>query len=261
MRQTIGIIGCGWLGRALALRLVASGVRVVGTTGSRDGAAHLSTLGVEGLVLRFGTGVEGDVSKLRDAEAIVVALPPGREVDPVAQAGVVERVISGTRATHVVQISTTSVYSSAGGSVVESDAMPDHPLRRVEDSWQAAGRVVTILRCAGLYGPGRLILPQVLRAGIVVDERAPVNLVEQSDVVSAILQVLEEPLTDTFNICADGHPTKGEFYRELARRAGMDVPRFGTKSEPWKVVDNAKFKERGRFRYEYPDPLTFPVWG
>lgn len=261
MRRSIGIIGCGWLGRALASRLVASGVRVVGTTGSHESAAQLSALGVEDLVLRFGDGAQGDVSKLRDAEAIVVALPPRREVDPVAQARAVERVISGTRAEHVVQISTTSVYPSAGGSVVETDAMPDHPLRRVEDSWQAEGRVVTILRCAGLYGPERLILPYVLRAGVVVDESAPVNLVEQFDVVRAVLRVLEEPLAETFNICADGHPTKGEFYRELAKRARMDVPRFGTKGEPWKVVDNTKFRERAGFRYEYPDPLKFPVWG
>ncbi|MGK2856009.1 MAG: NAD(P)-binding domain-containing protein [Thermoanaerobaculia bacterium] len=261
MAASIGIVGCGWLGRALAIRLVASGVRVVGTTGSRESAAHLETLGVEGLVVRFSAEARGDVSKLRDVAAIVVAVPPAREIDPVAQAGAIARVVAETGAAHVVDISTTSVYPSEGRTVVEEDAMPEHPLRRVEEAIQGSGRAVTILRCAGLFGPGRLILPYVLRAGVVIAESAPMNLVEQSDVVGAVLRVLEEPVADTFNICADEHPTKAEFYREIARRTGMDVPRFEAGAEPWKIVDNQKFKKRFGFRYEHPDPLAFPLRG
>lgn len=261
MSRSVGIVGCGWLGSALATRLVASGVHVVGTTGSAGSAGQLAALGVESLVVRFGSEAEGDVSRLHDVDAIVVAIPPSRELDPVAQARAIARAIAATRAAHLVQISTTSVYPNAGGRVAEDDAIADHPLRRVEESWQEDGRLVTTLRCAGLYGPGRLILPYVLRAGVVVDENAPVNLVEQSDAVSAILRALESPAGGTFNICSDEHPTKGEFYREIARRTGMNVPRFEAKGEPWKIVDNRKFRERFAFRYAHPDPLKFPVWG
>ena len=86
MLRPVGIIGCGWLGSALASRLVASGVRVVGTTGSRGGAGRLLSIGVEALVLRFSPDAEGDVAGLGDVEAIVVAIPPARELDPLAQA-------------------------------------------------------------------------------------------------------------------------------------------------------------------------------
>lgn len=259
MLRSVGIVGCGWLGRALASRLVVSGVRVVGTTGSPETAARLAALGVESVVVRFVPEAEGDISRLHDVDAIVVAIPPSRGLDPLAQARAVARAVVATRAAHLVQISTTSVYPNTGGRVAEDDAIPDHPLRRVEDSWQQDGCLVTILRCAGLFGPGRLILPYVLQAGVVVDEAAPMNLVEQSDVVGALLRVLEDPAGDTFNICADEHPTKGEFYRELARRAQLGVPRFDQKDEPWKVVDNRKFKDRFAFQYEHPDPLKFPV--
>lgn len=259
MSRSVAIIGCGWLGSALASRLVASGVRVVGTSGSREGAGRLASIGVEALVVRFAPHLEGDVAALQDVEAIVVAIPPGRGLDPVAQARAVASVIAKTRASHVVQISTTSVYPSPDGRVTETDAIEDHPLHRVEHAYKEEGRPATILRCAGLYGTDRLILPFVLRAGVVVDEHAPVNLVAQSDVVNAILSVLDAPVADTFNVCADEHPTKGEFYRELAKRTGLDAPRFGALGEPWKIVDNRKFRERFRFRYVYPDPLTFPV--
>lgn len=259
MSRTIGIIGCGWLGSALAARLVAMGVRVIGTTGSREGASRLASIGVEGVVARFTTGLDGDVATLRDADAIIVAIPPRRGLDPVAQARAVAKVIAGTRAMHVVQISTTSVYPAARRRVTEDDAIRDHPLCSVEEVWESLDCPATVLRCAGLFGPGRLILPYVVRAGVTVDEKAPVNLVEQSDVVSVLLAVLRHPVADTFNVCADEHPTKGAFYRELARRTGMEAPPFAATREPWKVVDNRKLIDRFEFRYAYPDPLTFPV--
>lgn len=232
---------------------------MVGTVGSRDSAARLASIGVDALVVKFSPEAEGDVDGLRDVDAIVVAIPPARALDPLAQARAIACVIAKTRASHVVQISTTSVYPAAGRRVVESDAIEGHPLCRVEDAYRDDVRPATILRCAGLFGPGRLILPFVLRAGVVVDENAPVNFVEQSDVVNAILRVLGAPVADSFNICADGHPTKGEFYRGLAERTGMNVPRFEATGEAWKIVDNRKFRERFGFRYAHPDPLTFPV--
>lgn len=260
MARSVGIIGCGWLGRALASDLVERGARVVGTTASRESAARLEAIGATSLVARFEPELAGDVAQLAAVEAIVVAIPPSRGADPVAQARAVARVIAGSRATHVVQISTTSVYPNSGGVVVEADALADHPFTRVEEALRAAGRATTTLRCAGLYGPGRLILPFVLRSGATVEENAPVNLVVQSDVVRAVVRALDEPVDDVFNVCADGHPTRGEFYRTLARRAGLGVPRFAATGEPWKIVGNGKFRARFGFAYEHPDPLAFPVF-
>jgi nucleoside-diphosphate-sugar epimerase len=259
MRRFIGIIGCGWLGRALASRLVSSGSRVVATTATGRSTAALEALGAETLVVGFEPDVRGDVAGLRDVDALVVAVPPGRGLDPVAQARSIAGVVATTRAGHVVQISTTSVYPSERRRVVEDDATPEHPLRLVEGVFRDAGRVTTVLRCAGLYGPGRLILPYVLRAGVAVDEGTPVNLVEQLDVVRAVVEVLETPVPDVFNLCADEHPTKGAFYREIARRSGMDAPHFASTGEAWKIVDNTKFRERYAFEYAFPDPLQFPV--
>jgi len=257
--RSVGIIGCGWLGSALGSSLAAAGCRVVGTTTTPDKREELRDLGIEPAVMRFGGAVDPDPGSLADVDVIVVTLPPSRESDAVGEAAQVARVIRLTRAGHVIQISTSSVYPSTGGRVVEDDAVPDHRLVLVEDELRALDCKVTILRCTGLYGPGRLILPYVLSSGRAVDPDAPVNLVEQNDVVRAVRRVIEEPVSDTFNICADEHPTRGEFYREIARRSGMGVPEFRPSGEPWKIVDNAKFRERFGFRYEYPDPLQFPV--
>lgn len=255
----IGIIGCGWLGRALAARLVSSGARVLGTTTSSENAAELQQIGVEPVLLRFAPDATGDVEPLREADAFIVAIPPGRGPDPVAAARSAAGLIRETSARQVIQISTSSVYPNSGGRVTEKDAIPDHRLYLVEDAYRELDCATTILRCTGLFGPGRLILPYVLSSGSVVDPDVPVNLVEQSDVVGAVMRVLDEPVEDTFNVCADEHPTRGEFYREIARRSGLGVPEFRRSGESYKIVDNGKFKERFGFRYAYPDPLQFPV--
>jgi nucleoside-diphosphate-sugar epimerase len=259
MGKTVGIIGCGWLGQALASALVASGVRVIGTTRSPEKAVDLDRLGVEPLVVRFSSEAGGDVERLRRADEIIVAIPPARDVDPATQADAVARTISVTDAAHVIQISTTSVYPSEGMRVVEADATREHPLSRAEGAYSGLDRVVTILRCAGLFGPGRLILPQVLRMGVEVAEDTPTNLVVQADVVRAVLTAMEHPVSDVYNVCSGEHPTKGAFYREIARRAGLDEPRFRSGTDAHKIVDNQKFIERFGFRYLFPDPLEFPV--
>lgn len=266
MARTIGIIGCGWLGAALGAALVARGERVLGTTTSPARGDELRRLGIAPLVARFGAGgavFEPGSARPPDAfaaaDVCVVAVPPLPGDEAISQARAIAGVIGVARAAHVVQISTTSVYPNANVRVDEADAINHHRLTLVEQEFRGLDRVVTVLRCAGLFGPGRLILPSILRASVDVDPEAPVNLVARSDVVRAILRVMEEPVADVFNVCADEHPSKEAFYREIARRTGLSVPPFRPSGEAWKIVGNDAFKRRFGFEYSWPDPLAFPV--
>jgi nucleoside-diphosphate-sugar epimerase len=259
MTSAVGIIGCGWLGRALATDLIEDGIRVVGTTTSVGGTDLLREIGVEPVVARFGPELEGSLAVMKELDVIVVAIPPGRGSTAVTEAGAIAGIIREADPAVLVQISTSSVYPDGGGTVVEDDAIRDHRLFLVEEAYRGLDCRVAILRCTGLFGPGRLILPYVLRAGRPVDPDQRVNLVEQRDVVRAVRRVLDEPVSDTFNICADEHPTRAEFYRAIAERTGLGVPEFRPSDEGGKIVDGRKFRDRFEFRYEFPDPLKFPV--
>jgi len=258
MNGTTLIIGCGWLGRAIASALVFRGVRVIGTTTRQENVEAIADLGVEPKVVRFGPEVAGERGTLQGVEAVVVAVPPGRGAEAIEEAAAIARFVDTTRAGTVVQISTSSVYPDTGGVVFEADAIPGHRLVRVEETFHSLDRSVAVLRCTGLFGPGRIILPFLLRSGRAVDPDGRVNFVAQSDVVRAVLRVLDEPVRDTFNVCADEHPTRREFYSSIAERAGMEIPRFESTGEPFRIVDNSKFRTRFGFEYEYPDPCTFP---
>jgi nucleoside-diphosphate-sugar epimerase len=130
------------------------------------------------------------------------------------------------------------VYGGAGGGYV-SEASPlvsrgpdDDALHDAELAVGAArGARATIVRVAGIYGPGRSPLARFARP-----ERLPaqgqywVNLAHRDDIVAALVCVLDRGDAPAVLNCADGSPT-----------LALDISRWVLARE-------------GRL---WPDPLTF----
>ena len=45
------------------------------------------------------------------------------------------------------------------------------------------------------------------------------------------------------NACADGHPTKKEFYTRAALAIGLEPPTFADDVKEYKIASNARLKE------------------
>jgi nucleoside-diphosphate-sugar epimerase len=86
----------------------------------------------------------------------------------------------------------------------------------------------TVLRLAGIYGPGRIPLLAKLR------EREPLpvaegdlNLIHVVDAAEAIVQLLERPAPPRLYVLSDGHPVaRRTFYEDAARIFGTPEPVF-----------------------------------
>lgn len=259
----VGVLGCGWLGLALAAELVRRGHVVKGSVTHAEKLGGLAEAGIEGYRLELTPTLTGDVEDFFDTSALVITLPPKR-----SEAGARERYPAQIRAalgyvpedTHVIFTSSTSVYPELGRVVTETDAGGD-----VSESGQAilaaetlvGARNGTILRLAGLYGydrqPGRRLAGRDISGG-----DAPVNLVHRDDVVEVLVRVLEQNLRNvTLNVCADRHPTRREVYTRQAERLGLPAPRFTEPhAQAYKMVSNEALKSALGFTFRYPDPLT-----
>lgn len=258
----VSVLGCGWLGLALAAELVRRGHVVKGSVTHADKLDGLSAVGVRGHRLELTPALEGDVEGFFDADALVVTLPPKR-----SEAGARERYPAQIREalehvpadSHIVFTGSTSVYPELSRVVTEADAGGD-----VSESGQAVleaeallrDRGAAILRLAGLYGydrqPGRRLAGRDITGG-----DAPVNLVHRDDVVDVLVRVLEQNLRDvTLNVCADRHPTRREVYTRQVERLGLPAPRF-TKphAQDYKIIGNEALKSALGFTFRYPDPL------
>ncbi len=229
------IVGCGYLGRRVAARLVASGHRVTATTRTAGHAEELLALGVEPVVC----DVTDPGLALPAADALVHCVGfdrgAGKTMREVYVDGLRRVLDASMGVPRVVHVSSTSVYGFTEGEEVDEDA-PTEPIEESGKVVLAAECVLrerrpdaTALRFAGIYGPGRVLREEALRKGEPLGPAAHgwVNLIHVDDgaaAVDAALWHAEGGLT--VNV-ADGHPVRRiDLYLYLARLLGTGAPVF-----------------------------------
>jgi nucleoside-diphosphate-sugar epimerase len=265
--RKVVVLGCGYVGLALAARVRDSKIQVLGTTrGGRE--AELRAAGITPISLApatpSGRGVDDEDSLLDllapyvDAEtALVATFPPDGATD-LAVASLAQR------AGAAVYLSSTGVYGDRHGVIDDlSEPAPDSPrttLRlRAEELWRAAG--ATVLRVAAIYGPGRGMHVRVREgsARIAGDGRQYISRIHVDDLVSAIWRSIERRLGPEAYVIADDEPAQqGEVVRYLAELLGVPVPAsqaLESVSETLRHdrrVDASRFKSHAGVTWQYP---------
>ncbi len=280
MKRQVLICGCGYVGIALGRLLVSDGHTVFGL---RRTAASLPALAAEGI-----SPLLGDISRPADLEAlpgpfdwvIHVASSTGGEVEEYRSVYLdgLQNLLAWQDRTHdrpsrLVYTSSTSVYGQADGSWVD-ESSPTNPttetgaiLVAAEQLLRAASARVhtTILRVAGIYGPGRGHFFRQFVAGKISPPDAParwLNMVHRDDVATAIRAALEVGAAGgTYNV-ADNEPVLAtDFLLWIAAQLGRDQTRLGAGSSPTrpskraethKQVSNRLIRDELQWRPAFP---------
>ena len=269
------ILGCGYLGLRVAHRWRAAGHAVHAVTRTSQRA---DTLAGEGLTPHVGDVTAPTLlARLPTADTVLFAVGHDRtagmsieEVYVIGLTNLLAALPSPPR--RFLYISTTGVYGQTAGEWVDEDARcePSRPggraclaAERILAESSLADRVV-VLRCAGLYGPGRIPLLDDVRRGNEIPSRpdAHVNLIHIDDAAQIVTTVDEvETSSRLFNV-SDGQPiVRRDFYRELARLIGAGEPKFappvaGSDDRRQRVDDkrisNARMMRELRVELQYP---------
>jgi nucleoside-diphosphate-sugar epimerase len=195
---------------------------------------HPPEPGVEWL---SGDVTSREIAGLPDSlDAVVLAVAPGTMADgydriypPAARGAVALARRSGARA--VVYTSSTGVYGERdGGWVDEStpvrgEGPGNRALIEAEQILLTSGLSgVTVLRIAGIYGPGRDPRPRFAQAGqLAMRGEYWVNLAHRDDIVAAVCDAVEYAGEPRVMNLADGAPTHAaDVARWLAEVAGRD---------------------------------------
>lgn len=243
------MIGCGWLGLPLAAALAADGRQVRGTTTTRAKLERIRAAGITPHLVRLAPGPEGDLQGLFDTDFLVVTVPP-KEGD--AWLDRLDALLDAARAEGVRRFlftSSTSAYAARGEVVDESDATRPasergRRMRAAEERFVGGAGDALVLRLGGLYGEDREPARALAGRTGVAGADAPVNLVHRDDVVAVVQGLLERDIrSGTFNVVADEHPTKREFYAARAAALGLDPPQFSGDFAASKTVSNRKIKD------------------
>lgn len=254
--SNISIIGCGWLGFPLAERLIQSGFSVKGSTTSEDKISLLAKAGIDPFLINLSDSLEGEnLNAFFQSDILVINVPPGRRRTDVATAHPLEikRLLDATQNGSIQKIifcSSTGVYANNEKIATEDDApqpsrSSGRALVEIEKYIQSLTYFKsTILRFAGLIGGERKAGRFLAGKTNLPNGNAPVNLVHRDDCIEAILQIiLQNKWHEIYNVCADEHPTRKDFYTEQAKTLGLRPPSFlPENSSDFKVVSNEKIK-------------------
>ncbi len=255
------IIGCGYVGTALAERLVTAGSACVGTTTTPARLNEIKSTGARAEILDIG-----DRSALRailsDCETVVLSIAPkSRDADYrdvyLAAANHLMAAVADSPVRHVVYTSSTRVYAQDDGQWVDEDSStePTSEAGRVLldtercllDAGSSSEINVSVVRLGGIYGPGRDPSARILRlAGSSCSGgSAYVNLIHRDDIVEALHRLIQSEHHGPLNLCDDTPTTRRDYYDRVIAAASVAPIEWEAEEsdERGKRVSNARIKE------------------
>jgi nucleoside-diphosphate-sugar epimerase len=240
MRPHVLIVGCGYVGRRLARRLMDR-YDVTALVRTQNGATEIGeefeTTPLRSCILDLDR-VKGlaTIPERADQEAIVYLAPP----QPFGESDLrLDRFLQlpTVPPKTFLYMSTTGVYGDAeGGWVDESSPVAprtDRARRRVSAEemtrvWCTERHVRrVVLRVPGIYGPGRLPLERLQRGEPIVreEEAGFSNRIHVDDLVSACVAALANPeARGAYNVTDGAAISASTFLKHVAEIAGLPPP-------------------------------------
>jgi len=256
------IIGCGYVGLPLALRLVEQGHEVSGWVHSAASAGLLAGHHLRRVIA--GSVADGEMwdAVNENVDLVIHCASSGR-----GGIGAYEEVfLQGVLMMNARQpnarrffVSSTSVYGQTQGEVV-TEGSPGDPatetgriLREAEKAALASG--ATVVRSSGIYGPNRGVLFEKFRRGEAViegDGTRWINQIHQRDLVSALAHLFESGAPgEIYNATDDTPVTYHDFYAWCSEFLRQPMPPYGPVNTQRKRgltnkrVSNAKLRATG----------------
>lgn len=228
-------MGCGYVGRRVAKSWTSE--PVIALTRGGESKQLLDREGIETLVANW---LDSDSQwTLPDVSRVLVAVPhrPEAPLDEfthsVGLANIVRRIPNLNR---LVVLSTTGVYHQSDGQWVDEES-PVAPSRigpqiaLAAEQWlnnhMAADRA-TVVRLAGIYGPGRIPLLAKLREKQPIPvARGMLNLIHVDDIARVLIRLLTAPAPSRLYVLSDGQPVERRtFYEDVAKFFSTPSPVF-----------------------------------
>lgn len=274
------IIGCGYLGHQVAKIWRSRGDQVFTMTRSGEKLSDLKDAGY--LPIQGDITDVASLSELKGIEGVDTVLfavgmdrsryETVREVYVDGLRNVLDTLIPNVQINHFIYISSTGVYGGADGAWLDENS-PTEPVREGGIACLEAegllrqselGSRTTLLRLAGIYGPGRVPTRSMIEQGkwSRLSAQGYVNLIHVEDGAQIVAQVADMPQTKGETYCvSDGNPPLRKDYYEFIAQC------LGISSIPWedaavsgrnaraggnKRISNQKLVDHLKYRFRFP---------
>jgi nucleoside-diphosphate-sugar epimerase len=235
----ITIIGCGYVGKALALTWKRAGHHITVTTRTQERVDELSQVANEVVVL--GEDPSHFFSKtlqLQEVIVISVAADSAKDYEKTYLQTVRELADATPKLPFLQQIiytGSTSIYGDHKGSWVNEETIPSPENRNAQilleteqvlEKLTMPQRKVCIFRLGEIFGPGRDFASRLKR---IQGQPLPgtggnyTNIIHLHDILRAIDFALQNQLSGIYNLCNDIHMLRQELYSSICE--SVDLPK------------------------------------
>jgi nucleoside-diphosphate-sugar epimerase len=268
-------LGFGYSANALVERLDTRRIDVTGTTRDPEKADNLHRRGIRTILFDGSRHSPALADAIRNATHIVVSAAPSEQGDAFLWHH--ERdIVNADGLKWVGYLSTIGVYGNHEGARVDerTACLPttERAIWRLaaETAWTAlgtrTGAPVSLLRLAGIYGPGRNQLKQLAegRAKRIIKPGQIFNRIHVDDIAQTIERVMERPASRIYNVVDDKPCPPQEVVEFAARLMGVEPPPEVAFEEAnlspmartfygdVKTVSNLRLHDELGIRLEYP---------
>lgn len=269
MKQTknISVLGCGWLGLALAEKLHQAGHYIKGSSTHESNLIAIGDKGIESFQIEFTPTLLGVAGNFFDADLLIVNIPPRRRTDvetffPEIISNIIKEVRKNNQL-KILFIGSTSVYPANNEKVNEhvkpkpekasgKALLKSEQMLRTEFSDR-----LTILRFGGLVGYSRGPVSILRKKKPIRNPDSPLNLIHRDDCIAIIEKIIDMNFWGhEFNAVADKHPLRRTYYTHISSKYKLSQPMFvEQKKQFYKIVENDYLKNMLNYEFIYPDPM------
>ena len=247
--KKLAIIGYGWLGKRLADYF--SDNYTIYTVNRRDNSEsnyiHLS--------IDFDSDEEYQTnSDINNSDVIIISLPFSQRTELeilIRRFNNIEKYI-GMYKGSVFLTSSTGIYPQEQ-KLIDETTYPDSELSSnmvyVENMIKKSFPQANILRLGGLMGDNRQ-----LKSYKISDPEQAVNHIHYYDICRSIETIINNNISsETFNIVAPQHPTKGEVIGIQNKKENKHI----SETTQQRIISSEKSEKLLNFIYEKPEPRLF----
>ncbi|KGE15901.1 NAD-dependent epimerase/dehydratase family protein [Sphingobacterium deserti] len=255
------ILGCGWVGEALAKTLLQKGHQVYASTTDSEKYQRLQALGISAILADFDREVDL-ASFPGEVDFVLNSIPAVKRLEqPLLEArfASLKEVLKHLTYRKQIFLSSIGVYPDVDGDFTESSALDAkaYKLYAAEECMLTLANTV-VYRLGGLFGDQR-IFAKYFQDKVCHTGAQLANFIHQDDVLNLIVLGFEQNLSSScYNLVAPAHPTKREVVLASAAKYGFKPPSaFEDREKFKKQVIGDKILQELHYVFKYPSPLDF----
>lgn len=268
--MNVAIIGCGYVGQAVAQCWKDCGLTVTVTTTTPSRLSQLESLADRALILQ-GSDLEEMRSLLADQHTVLISVgAPNADTYEATYLNTAKTLVgalaNNSSVRQVIYTGSYAVYGDQQGAWVQEDT-PVRPANRNGEilaetervllEASTADRQVCILRLGGICGPGREVVNIFRRAAGTTrpgNGQDASNWIHLDDIVGAIEFARAQSLQGIYNLVHDVPMTTGELLDRVFTKHSLPPVTWDStqaSNRPYNArVSNQKLKDAGyTFRY------------